>query len=312
MSNLSEIHAFNLSHAPTYTNPVAVFVGGTSGIGQGMAEAFAKLTNGKATIIIVGRNKTSAESIISKLHKSSENPEDSVYEFVSCDVTLMRNVVAASKEILSKHHKVNFLVLTTGFFSAAGYEATEEGLERKLAVSYYSRWKFIHELLPALNNSKTAGEDAKVLAVLGAGRGREIDMDDLGLKKNYTLKNAAFAAPRYNDLMIEGYGKRYPNLTFIHAYPGTVRTNFAASAENTAMRIAAPLINILLWPFSISPAECAEYMWHGIFSYTDGPFLRGPKSESLADKLNSGPANQADQLWEHTVASTTISDATAA
>ena len=67
MSNLSETHAFNLSHAPTYTNPVAVFVGGTSGIGQGMAEAFAKLTNGKATIIIVGRNKAAAQSIISKL-----------------------------------------------------------------------------------------------------------------------------------------------------------------------------------------------------------------------------------------------------
>ncbi|KAJ2932459.1 hypothetical protein H1R20_g4654, partial [Candolleomyces eurysporus] len=312
MANLSEIRTLNASLSPKYNNPVAVFVGGTSGIGQGMAEAFARLTNGKSTIIIVGRNKAAAESIISNLPRSSDNPNDSVYEFVSCDVTLMRNVVAASKEILSNHHKINFLVLSTGFFSAAGYEATEEGIERKLAVSYYARWKFIHELLPGLNNSKNAGEDAKVLAVLGAGRGREIDMDDLGLKKNYSLKNSAFAAPRYNDLMVEAYAKRYPDLTFIHAYPGTVRTNFAASAESTAIRIAAPLINLLLRPFSVSPAECAEYMWHGVFSYTKGPFLMGPKGDSLADKLHTGPEDQADKLWEHTVASTTLADDTAA
>lgn len=203
MPNLSEVRTLNASLSPKYSNPVAVFVGGTSGIGQGMAEAFARLTNGKATIILVGRNKTSAESILAKLHKSSESPNESVYEFVPCDVTLMRNVVAASKQILSKHQKVNFLVLTTGFFSTAGYEATEEGIERKLAVSYYSRWKFINELLPGLNHSRNAGEDAKVLTVLGAGRGREIDMDDLGLKKNYSFKNSAFAAPRYNDLMVE-------------------------------------------------------------------------------------------------------------
>ena len=39
------------------TIPVALFVGGTSGIGQGAVEAFAKYTNGNAHVIICGRNR---------------------------------------------------------------------------------------------------------------------------------------------------------------------------------------------------------------------------------------------------------------
>jgi hypothetical protein len=48
-----------------------------------------------------------------------------------------------------------------------------------------------------------AGEDAKVMSVFAAGRDGEIDLDDLGLKKNYSVSNAATAAPTYNDMMLE-------------------------------------------------------------------------------------------------------------
>lgn len=41
------------------------------------------------------------------------------------------------------------------------------------------------------------------MSVFAAGTGGEIDLDDLGLKKNFSLRNAATAAPTYNDLMLE-------------------------------------------------------------------------------------------------------------
>lgn len=46
-----------------------------------------------------------------------------------------------------------------------------EGLDKKLALHYYARWKFIKDLIPLLRRAKDAGEDAKVLSVLGAGHG---------------------------------------------------------------------------------------------------------------------------------------------
>ena len=41
------------------------------------------------------------------------------------------------------------------------------------------------------------------MSVLAAGIGGKIDVDDLGLKKNFSLSNAAFSGPEYNDCMIE-------------------------------------------------------------------------------------------------------------
>jgi len=98
--------------------------------------------------------------------------------------------------------KVNFLVLSPGYLSLSK-EKTEEGIDARFALYYYARWKFTHDLLPLLHNAKEAGEDVKVMSVLSAGKGGQIDLDDLGLKKNDSVGKVAKAMPTYNHLMIE-------------------------------------------------------------------------------------------------------------
>ncbi|RXW16663.1 hypothetical protein EST38_g9190 [Candolleomyces aberdarensis] len=301
MASLSALRALNIPLAPKYTS-VGVFVGGTSGIGQAMVESFARMTDGKATIVIVGRNKTAAESIISTLPKAA----DSKYEFVYCDATLMRNVVAASQDILSRHPKINFLVMSPGFFSIKGFNPTDEGIDRKLAVNYYARWKFINQFLPALKKAKDDGEDAKVFSVYGAGRGGAIDVNDLGLKKTYSLINSSRSGPTYNDLMMEEYSRQNLELTFTHGFPGAVLTNFGASAGSTVLRFLAPLRNVALKPFASAPAECAEYMWQGIFNHTTGAFRTGSKGQNIGKERYFGTDDQRQLLWEHTATETNI------
>ncbi|KAL0060797.1 hypothetical protein AAF712_012390 [Marasmius tenuissimus] len=86
-------HSFALSYLL-----VGIFVGGTSGIGQGMADAFADHTEGNAHIVIVGRNKAAAEGIIANFPQPSSS--EAKHGFVRCDVTLMENVQKATTELL--------------------------------------------------------------------------------------------------------------------------------------------------------------------------------------------------------------------
>ena len=198
MPSISIIRASNAAIHSSYP-PVAVFVGGTSGIGKAMVERFARFTNGNSSIIIVGRNRAAAETIFASIPSA----ETSAREFIQCDATLMSNVHTACQEILSRHNKINYLILSPGVLSLKGRDETSEGIDKKLAVHYYARWRFIYDLLPSLERAKEVGEEAKILSVLAAGKGGEIDVDDLGLKKGFSLPNAAMAAPTYTDLMME-------------------------------------------------------------------------------------------------------------
>lgn len=170
-----------------------------------MAESLARHTNGNARIIIVGRNRAAAESIIASFPKptTKTNSDSPQHEFVQCDATLMKNVHATTQEILSRYPKINFLVMSPGYLSMKGSDKTEEGIERRLALNYYARWLFTKDLLPALRRAKDSGEDAKVYSVLGAGYGGEIDLNDLGLKKNFSIAKSALTGQTYNDLMME-------------------------------------------------------------------------------------------------------------
>ncbi|KAJ2922943.1 hypothetical protein H1R20_g14109, partial [Candolleomyces eurysporus] len=287
--------------------PVAVVVGGTSGIGQGMAEAFARWRSGRAHIVIVGRSEAVAKEIIATFPKPTTGEGESwSHEFVKCDATLMKNVKSASEEILARHSKINYLIMSPGFFTTSGRDETPEGIDKKLAVHYYGRWKFIDQLLPALRKAKEEEEEARVLSVLSAGYSGKIDVNDLGLKKGYSVKAAADAAPTYNDLMIESFHERNPDIIFAHSYPGGVLTNLISSARSAWMRAVAPIANTLARPFLVTRHDCAEYMWHGLLTSTDGAIRFDNHGENLEGKRYYGSEEAKTKLWEHTVDATNV------
>jgi NAD(P)-dependent dehydrogenase (short-subunit alcohol dehydrogenase family) len=130
-------------------------VGGTSGVGEAMAKAFARYTKGNARIIIVGRNKAAAEAIFASFPKpTAVSDSGPLHGFVHCDATLMKNVHATAKDLLAKLHTINFLILSPGYLATGGRDETEEGIDKRLALSYYARWKFIQDLMPLLQKAK--------------------------------------------------------------------------------------------------------------------------------------------------------------
>lgn len=109
MPSLDAVRQSNSNLSPR-TTPVALFVGGTSGIGQGTAQAFARHTKGNAHIIIIGRNRAAAEATF----KTFPAHVNSKYEFIYCDVDLLRNIASVTPALLARPPKVNYMVLTCG------------------------------------------------------------------------------------------------------------------------------------------------------------------------------------------------------
>ena len=67
------------------------------------------------------------------------------------------------------------------------------------------------------------------------------------------------------------------------------------------MRAVAPVANILARPFLVTRHDCAEYMWHGLLTNTDGAFRFDNHGKNLEGKGYHGTEEAKAKLWEHTV-----------
>jgi NAD(P)-dependent dehydrogenase (short-subunit alcohol dehydrogenase family) len=92
------------------TGMVAVFVGGTSGIGEYTLKKFARYAE-NPRIYLVGRSQVAADRIIPECIKI--NP-DGQYIFIQSDVSLLKNVHRVCEKILSKEVSINLLFQTQG------------------------------------------------------------------------------------------------------------------------------------------------------------------------------------------------------
>lgn len=89
---------------------VAVFVGGTSGIGETTMKKFAKHTV-RPRIYFIGRSEQSAIRILAELQALNPAGE---YHFLQGDVSLLQNVDDVCRELHTKETRINLLFLTCG------------------------------------------------------------------------------------------------------------------------------------------------------------------------------------------------------
>lgn len=273
----------------------AVVVGGTAGIGKGIA---VRLAQANFTVTIVGRNAEQGSQVIEEMKRYSPN---NVHDFFKCDAGLIRNVRSFAKTYSETHSSLDVLVQTQGIATTQGRTETDEGIDVKLSLHYYGRMALIQSLLPLLR----ASPSGRVLSVFSAGvHGPYEDYKkDPELKNNYTLSNAAIAPGLYNDLTLDSFARQpeNKNISFIHSAPGFVNTNWGTEL-NWFLRGLVRAIQ----PLATSIEDCAEFMCLPLLSSDETQLekngqviLMSPKGEpAKKTKLHTDEAREF--IWDHT------------
>lgn len=111
MIELSQIVDSNQRISATFSQGLtAVFVGGTSGVGEYTLRALASYAP-SSKFYIVGRSQESADRIIRECERQSR---DCSFEFIQADIGVLKNVDDVCRQIIAKERSINLLFLTPG------------------------------------------------------------------------------------------------------------------------------------------------------------------------------------------------------
>ncbi|KAL2868037.1 uncharacterized protein BJX67DRAFT_75032 [Aspergillus lucknowensis] len=257
---------------------VAVFVGATSGIGESSMKQFARSANAPR-IYFVGRTASWAERIKKEL--SELNPQGT-YTFLQCDASQLKSVDKVSREIKEKEAAINVLFISIGTLLTG--TKTDEGLHYFAALSYYSRIRFAANLLPLL---QAAPGLRRVVTVFAGGKEGQIDTNDFpGWKLGALAQRGHFAS--LITLSFETLAKKAPEVSFVHDYPGFVKTDLARGSKGIGAVIVKGVAKVF-GPFLNIPIEEAGER-HAFYATSSRyqPASGDAKGVELVDKVHVG------------------------
>lgn len=244
---------------------VAVFVGGTSGIGEYTLKEFARRTR-RPRIYNIGRSQQASDRIAAECMTLNADVQ---YTFIQADVGLIRSVDVVCEQIWQKEKAINILFLsaatlvvgTSMYFAyehsdrnesymADEISESEEGLHLNAALKYYSRARFILKLLPLLEAASTI---RRVVSVYFGTKEGPVNLNDIqgwNVKTaNEIVKNRGHSSSMIT-LIHEHFAKQAPTVSFIHDFPGSVKSGIARGTTGmlsvvlAVMKLLGPLVHI--------------------------------------------------------------------
>lgn len=261
----------------------ALVVGGTSGIGYGIALALAK--RGDVSVTIAGRSEERGTAITKELTRLSPN---SSHKFVPVNGFDLKNLRQLT------HESPDILVMTQGMATLQGYTPTGDGIDQKLQLHYFSRYYLARLLAPHMK------PQSKILTVLSAGvHGKYKAYDsDFELKETYSVKNAADAAGFYTDAGFEALSDEHPELVLAHAAPGMVNTNWGTEFP-TLLRVM--VVRPMMKLFGKHLETCGETLTQALMELPPGYSLIDPKGNVISNAIKHTRAER-DVILDKTLA----------
>lgn len=254
-------------------------VGGTSGIGHGIAHALAAK---RYAVTVIGRTE---KGVVAQLPGSD-------HTFVPMDAFSLASVTS----VATASPAPDLLVMTQGMATLQGHTPTADGLDQKLQLHYFSRIHLARLLAPRMPPG------ARVLTVLSAGVHSAFARaaDDFELRQRYSVADAANAAGFYTDAGFEALAEQHPALTVAHAHPGFVNTRWGAEMP----WILRAAIRPLQAGFGRSAVRCGEVLTEALLALPEGGYHLIGKDGEAIDKAKGiqHTREERDMIWEKTLA----------
>ncbi|KAI1610533.1 hypothetical protein EDD37DRAFT_16836 [Exophiala viscosa] len=278
--SLPAVQASNAAFIESLTEPiVGVFVGGTSGICEYALRALVSTTasvskkNGHAPnlrLYIVGRNAKAANVTISDCRRLLPSAK---FTFVKAeDLSLIKDVDRVCNEIVSLEKaenpntapRVDLLYMSQAGAITGVRHDTTEGLDKMMALMYYSRMRFVVNLLPPLLESKISS-GAHIVSIYAAGSEDKLWTEDLSLRQpgHFDYNTARSHMVYMKSLFMDKLGSRYPGkISFCHVFPGLV---FTPGFKNPELpfwfKVLFPIIGRpLIWLIGVPAQEAGARM----------------------------------------------------
>ncbi|CAG9988150.1 unnamed protein product [Clonostachys byssicola] len=250
MSLLTSVTSSNSQISATFPHGlVAVFVGGTSGVGEYTVKAFAKYSI-NSRVYIVGRSQESADRIIQECSRVSSG---STFQFIQADVSALRGVDSVCDKIKNKETAINLLFLSQG--SMGFNKKSPDGLPLAASLATHSRTRFIANLLPLIQQADTL---RRVVSVGAATVEGPVDMSNF-FGEGFPLTKWRDQLSSIQTLLLEEFSRLAPTVSFIHSLPGIVKGGINRDAEGFSLKLIILISRYLFEPFlQVPPNECGE------------------------------------------------------
>ncbi|MES2679428.1 MAG: SDR family NAD(P)-dependent oxidoreductase [Bacteroidota bacterium] len=265
----------------------AVITGGNSGIGKATATELAKQGY---RVIIHGRDPVKTKEAAGEIKTKSGN---SNIEYLSADISSLSGIKELVDGIKEKTNTINTLVLSTGAILTK-HIITKDGLEAGFVIQYLSRFALAELLMPQLRNG-----NARIVMV-GAPllKTAKIFLDDLALKKNFTMIKALGQEMYANHLFVQEFGKRHPDNRVV------INMAHVGLAKTGIMRDSNFLLRMMVKLFGTSPEAAAGnfvFLASNDKAHFSGYFLKKPGKPSIKEKIQLDAA-LAEKLWDKSLA----------
>ena len=125
-----------------------------------------------------------------------------------------------------------------------------------MMTNYYSRLRFTTQLLPLIQAASP--ELSRVVSVHAPGEeSSALELDNLDLKRGFSLRKAAIHSTTMTDFAFEEAAKKYSSTSFVHAFPGAVKTGLLKEF-GPLMRFCGKIVFALASPWTVDITESGE------------------------------------------------------